>query len=102
MSTFGVSIRRWREERRMSQAALAEAAEVSPRHLSFVETGRSQPSRQLVLVLCSALEVPLGERNQLLVSAGFAPIYPTAGLDDPEMAPVRSAIEFLMERSEPN
>lgn len=102
MSTFGRAVQRWRAERRMSQAALARAAEVSTRHLSFVETGRSRPSRQLVLVLCSALEIPLGERNELLLHAGFAPAYPTAGLDDPAMGPVREAIEFLLARSAPN
>ena len=81
----GRMLRRWRAERRISQLDLANQAEVSTRHLSFIETGRSKPSRQMVLVLSSALEVPLRERNSLLMAAGYAPAYRETALDAPEI-----------------
>jgi len=99
---FPTQLRHWRKQRRMSQAALGEQAEVSTRHLSFLENGRSRPSRQMVLVLASVLEVPLRERNALLASAGFAPAYSDRDLGDPELAQVRAAVDFVLERSEPN
>lgn len=102
METVGTLLRGWRRRRRMSQLDLAEAAEVSTRHLSCVERGRARPSRQLVLVLASALEVPLRERNVLLQAAGHAPAYRAAPFDDPSLAPVRQALTFLLEANEPN
>lgn len=85
----------------MSQLDLAMEAEVSPRHLSFVETGRSKPSRELVLHLADHLDVPLRERNALLLAAGYAPVYPATSLDAEEMAPVRDALDRLLRGHEP-
>jgi transcriptional regulator with XRE-family HTH domain len=85
----------------MSQLDLALEANVSARHLSFVETGRSRPSAQMVLHLADQLEVPLRERNRLLLAAGYAPVYGERSLDDPEMAPVREALELLLRGHEP-
>ncbi|MEM7604921.1 MAG: helix-turn-helix domain-containing protein [Myxococcota bacterium] len=100
--TIGDALRAWRKERGMSQLRLATEAEVSTRHLSYVETGRAQASRELLLVLFSVLELPLRERNVLLQRAGYATAYGDAGLDDPAMAKVRDAVEFLLEAHEPN
>ncbi|MEP6619721.1 MAG: helix-turn-helix transcriptional regulator [bacterium] len=97
----GALLRHWRTARRLSQLALSLDAEVSSRHLSYVETGRSQPSREMVLRLADALEVPLRERNTLLVAAGFAPRYHETGLAAPEMAQMRRAIELLLKQQEP-
>ena len=83
---MGELLREWRQRRRLSQLDLACEAGVSARHLSFVETGRSRPSREMVLHLAEQLEVPLRERNELLLAAGFAPVYRRRGLDDPDMA----------------
>jgi transcriptional regulator with XRE-family HTH domain len=85
----------------MSQLALAMETEVSPRHLSFVETGRGNPSREMVLLLAGALDVPPRARNDLLVAAGYAPIYRESGLDAPEMAQFRRALDFIMRQQEP-
>src|SRR5829696_7375686 len=87
----GELLREWRERRRRSQLDLALDAEVSTRHLSFVETGRSVPSREMVLRLAEQLDVPLRERNRLLLVAGYAPVYPKLGLDAAPMAAVRAA-----------
>jgi transcriptional regulator with XRE-family HTH domain len=100
-SDVGALLRRWRGARRLSQLALALQADVSSRHLSYVETGRSQPSREMVLRLADALEIPLRERNALLVAAGYAPRYFETGLAAPEMAQVRSAIELILKHQEP-
>lgn len=97
----GVLLRDWRDRRRMSQLDLALEANVSARHISFVETGRSKPSRELLLDLAEHLEVPLRERNQLLLAAGFAPHYPETPLDDPSMEPARAAIEKVLGGHEP-
>lgn len=86
----------------MSQQALSHAAEVSTRHLSFLETGKAQPSRQMVLVLASALEIPLRERNALLTSAGFAAAYGARDFGDPDMHEVRRVRDFVLQRAEPN
>src|SRR6266540_138534 len=88
-SPVGGLLREWRQRRRLSQLDLASEAEVSARHLSFVETGRSRPSRELVLHLAGHLDVPLREQNTLLLAAGFAPVYAERSLDDVDMAPVR-------------
>ena len=97
----GPLLREWRQRRRMSQLDLALEAGVSARHLSFVETGRSRPSAEMVLHLAEQLDVPLRERNQLLLAAGYAPAYGQRGLDDPEMEPVREALERVLAAHEP-
>lgn len=97
----GPLLRRWRTHRRYSQLDLAATAEVSQRHLSFVETGRSTPSRELIIHLAEVLDVPLRDRNTLLTAAGYAPVYEERPLDDPEMTPIRRAMDFILERHEP-
>src|SRR3954447_17942974 len=99
--SVGPLIRTWRQRRRLSQLELALDAGVSTRHLSFVETGRSRPSERMVIHLAEQLEVPLRERNQLLLAAGYAPAYPRRGLDEPELEPVRGALERVLEGHEP-
>lgn len=98
---FGALLRYWRGARNLSQLDLATEAGVSSRHLSFLENGRSQPSRDMVLMLAEVLEVPLREQNALLQAAGFAAAYGETDLDAPEMAAVRASIAFLLERHEP-
>jgi transcriptional regulator with XRE-family HTH domain len=98
---IGALLRHWRSTRRLSQLALALDADISSRHLSFVETGRSRPSREMVLRLADAHEIPLRERNALLVAAGYAPQYFETGLGAPEMAQMRSAIELILGHQEP-
>jgi transcriptional regulator with XRE-family HTH domain len=98
---FGPHLRYWRQLRRMSQLDLAGEAALSTRHLSCVETGRAAPSREVVLRLADRLDVPLRERNQLLVAAGYAPMYRQRGLDDPAMAAARRAIDLLLKAHEP-
>lgn len=97
----GELLREWRQRRRRSQLELATEAEVSARHLSFVETGRSRPSRELVLHLAAHLDVPLRERNTLLLAAGYAPVYGERSLDDEEMDPVRDALDRVLAGHEP-
>jgi transcriptional regulator with XRE-family HTH domain len=97
----GPLLRRWREARRFSQLELALEAEVSARHLSFVETGRATPSREMLLTLATVLDVPLRERNVLLLAAGYAPIYGETSLNDPRMSQVRAVIEIMLESNEP-
>jgi transcriptional regulator with XRE-family HTH domain len=97
----GGLLREWRRRRRLSQLDVALGAAVSARHLSFVETGRSRPSRELVLHLAERLDVPLRERNDLLLAAGFAPVYRQTDLDAEEMAPVREALERILAGHEP-
>jgi transcriptional regulator with XRE-family HTH domain len=97
----GALLRDWRRRRRLSQLDLALEAGVSARHLSFVETGRSKPSAQMVLHLADQLEVPLRDRNGLLLAAGYAPEYGQRALDEPEMAPVREALELVLRGHEP-
>lgn len=98
---FGVLLRHWRTVRRVSQLDLALEAEISTRHLSCVETGRAQPSREMVLRLAEALQVPLRERNGLLIAAGYAPLYRHSVLDAPEVQAAQRAVEFLIEQLEP-
>jgi transcriptional regulator with XRE-family HTH domain len=100
-SQVGTLLRQWRERRRLSQLALAMEAEVSARHLSFVETGRAQPSREMVLLLARTLDVPARARNELLIAAGFAPVYRERGLEAPELADVRRALDFMLRQQEP-
>ncbi len=98
---FGRLLRQWRTTRHMSQLGLATEAGISARHLSFLETGRAQPSREMVQLLAGMLDVPLGERNALLVSAGYAPLYGERPLGAPELEPVRRALQFIMRQQEP-
>jgi transcriptional regulator with XRE-family HTH domain len=100
-SSLGLLLKQWRERRRMSQLDLALEAEISSRHLSFVETGRSRPSREIVLLLAEVLDVPPRARNDLLAAAGYAPIYRESGLDSPEMAQFRRALDFILRQQEP-
>ena len=100
-SPFGELLRTWREQRRLSQLALADQAEVSTRHLSCVETGRARPSREFVLHLADHLDVPLRGRNELLLAAGHAPAYGQTDLDAPEMAPVRAALDLVLTHAAP-
>lgn len=97
----GGLLREWRQRRRLSQLDLASEARISTRHLSFLETGRAQPSRDMVLHLAEQLDVPMRERNVLLVAAGFAPSFRERSLDDPALASVRSAVELVLERQKP-
>jgi transcriptional regulator with XRE-family HTH domain len=97
----GDLLREWRQRRRMSQLDLALEAEVSTRHLSFVESGRAQPSREMVLHLAEQLDVPLRERNMLLVAAGFAPVFRERPLQDPALASARRAIDLVLKGHEP-
>lgn len=100
-SQVGPLLRDWRQRRRRSQLDLAVTAGVSPRHLSFVETGRSRPSPELLMTLADHLEVPLRERNDLLVAAGHAPRYPRTSLDDSSMARVRASLQRMLDAHDP-
>src|SRR3954465_4008497 len=97
----GDHLREWRLRRRMSQLDLALEAEISPRHLSFVETGRSAPSREMLMHLAQQLEIPLRERNVLLISAGYAPVFPERSLDDPALVTALAAVELVLKGHEP-
>jgi transcriptional regulator with XRE-family HTH domain len=99
---IGDHLREWRQRRRMSQLDLAGEAEISARHLSFVETGRAAPSRDMVLRLAERLDVPLRERNVLLVAAGYAPAFPQRPLEDPALKSARQAIDLVLRAHEPN
>jgi transcriptional regulator with XRE-family HTH domain len=98
----GVLIRQWRSRRRLSQLDLALEAEISQRHLSFVESGRAAPSRDMVLNLAEHLDLPLRERNRLLLSAGYAPHFPQRRPDDPELEPMMAAVQKVLKGHEPN
>jgi len=97
----GPLLREWRKRRRRTQLDLALGAGISARHLSFVETGRSRPSPEMVLLLAEQLEVPVRERNQLLLAAGHAPAIPEYSIGDPELAPVREALDLILTAQEP-
>lgn len=101
VSAVGDRLRAWRQRRRLSQLDLAGEANISARHLSFLETGRSRPSREMVLHLAERLEVPLRERNQLLVAAGYAPVFPERRLDDPALKAARQAVDLVLAGHEP-
>lgn len=98
---IGSHLREWRQRRRLSQLDLAMSAEISTRHLSFIETGRSQPSRDMVLRLADQLEVPLRARNALLVAAGFAPVFSERPLDDPALGAAHAAMQQVLRGHEP-
>jgi len=97
----GDLLRGWRQRRRLSQLDLAIAANVSSRHLSFVETGRSRPTSQMILHLAEHLDVPLRDRNALLLAGGFAPAYPERGLAEPELSAIRTALTRVLAGHEP-
>src|SRR3954451_16635122 len=101
MSDVGLLLRDWRRRRRLSQLDLALEAGVSTRHLSFVETGRARPSPEMVEHLAEQLDVPLRDRNRLLLAAGYAPAYRERTLDEPEMGPVREALDRVLAGHEP-
>ncbi len=98
---FGELLREWRRRRSVSQLELSLDSEISARHLSFVETGRAKPSREVVMRLAETLEVPLRERNNLLLAAGYAPLYPERPLEAAEMEPVRAALDRFLRAHEP-
>src|ERR1700729_3294741 len=97
----GELLREWRERRRLSQLDLSIQADISTRHLSFVETGRSQPTSGMILRLSEQLDVPLRERNALLLAGGYAPAYPEHSLDEPELARLRVALRQILTGHEP-
>src|SRR6187431_170949 len=99
--SVGDLLREWRQRRRMSQLDLALEAEISTKHLSFLETGRAQPSREMVLRLAEQLDVPLRERNVLLVAAGYAPVFPQRSLADPALQTARKAVDLVLKGHEP-
>jgi transcriptional regulator with XRE-family HTH domain len=98
---LGGLLRGWRQRRRLSQLDLALEAEISARHLSFLETGRARPSREMVLRLAEGLELPLRDRNLMLVAAGFAPAFPERDLADPALAAAREAVALVLRAQEP-
>ena len=98
---FGGLLRHWRIARRMTQLGLATEAGISARHLSFLETGRSQPSREMVQLLAGMLDVPLADRNALLLGAGYAPVFGQRPLEAPELDHIRRALEFTLRQQEP-
>src|SRR5262245_60957887 len=100
-ASFGELLKHWRVARRMSQLALAAEAEISARHLSFLETGRAQPSRDMIQLLGTALDIPFADQNNLLLAAGFAPRYAQRAIDAPELEQVRRALQFILKQQEP-
>ncbi len=100
-TAFGSLLRDWRQRRRLTQLDLGLAADVSARHLSFLETGRSRPSREMVLLLADELDVPLRGRNELMIAAGFAPAYSQHGLDDAELGEVQRSLRRILDGHEP-
>jgi transcriptional regulator with XRE-family HTH domain len=99
--TVGELLRGWLDARRLSEVELALEASVSTRHRSFIETGRSQPSREMIVRLAEQLDVPLRERNQLLLAGGYAPAYPESRMDDERMEAVRGAVRQVMAGHDP-
>lgn len=97
----GALLREWRERRRLTQLDLGLEAGISARHLSFVETGRSKPGREMLLKVAERLEIPFRERNQLLLAAGHAPAFPERSLEDPTLAPVRAALDRILAAHDP-
>ena len=97
----GALLREWRQRRNLSQLELALHSAVSARHLSFIETGRARPSREMVLHLAERLDIPLRQRNRLLLAAGFAPVFRERSVDEQEMAPIREALERFLSAHEP-
>lgn len=100
-SEFGAGLKQWRQQRRMSQLELGLSANVSARHISFLETGRSRPSRGMVMQLCEELAIPFPERNHLLTSAGLAPAYQKRQLGAADMQPAEAAMSWMLQRHDP-
>ncbi|MEL6158710.1 MAG: helix-turn-helix transcriptional regulator [Cyanobacteria bacterium J06627_32] len=100
-SSFGQLLKQWRSQRNFSQLDLSIASNVSQRHISFLESGRSNPSRDMVLALSAVLDIPLRQQNKMLTAAGFAALYSEFDLSDPEVAPIRRALEFTLRQQEP-
>ena len=100
-AAFPRLLREWRQRRRLSQLDLAVSSGVSQRHVSFLESGRAKPSRNMIIQLSETLEVPLRDRNDLLVAAGYAPVFKTRPLDDPQMAMVMGAVRMMLKNHEP-
>ncbi len=102
LSAFGQLLRHWRQIRSVSQLELSAQAETSQRYISFLESGRARPSRDMIVRLSETLDIPLRERNRLFIAAGFAPVYPEGRLDGPELSAVREGLELLLTYSEPH
>src|SRR5699024_10116337 len=100
-TSVGAELRRWREIRSLSQMALALRADVSTRHLSYIETGKSRPTPQMILRLADALDIPMSEQNQLLLAGGFAPQHPERALDDEQISSVMAGLHDLLDAHEP-
>jgi transcriptional regulator with XRE-family HTH domain len=101
LDSFGVLLKQWRSQRGFSQLDLAVTSQVSQRHISFLESGRAKPSREMVLQLAEVLEIPLRQQNLMLTAAGFAPIHAETDLSAPEMASIRKALDFMLRQQEP-
>jgi transcriptional regulator with XRE-family HTH domain len=101
VSSFGMLLKQWRSKRGISQLELSLTSQVSQRHISFLESGRSKPSREMVLALADILDVPLRQQNLLLTTAGFAPIHTETDLAAPEMSMIRKAIDLMLLKQEP-
>ncbi|MBV9384882.1 MAG: helix-turn-helix domain-containing protein [Chroococcidiopsidaceae cyanobacterium CP_BM_ER_R8_30] len=99
--SFGTLLKQWRNQRGFSQLDLAITSQVSQRHISFLESGRAKPSREMVLQLANVLEIPLRQQNLMLTAAGFAPIHTEADLSAPEISSVRKALDFMLRQQEP-
>ena len=100
-SAFAARLKWWRERRGLAQLDLANAAEVSQRHVSFLEVGRTAPSREMVLTIAAALDLSLRQQNELLLAAGFAPVWRESALGAPELATVNRALDFMLAQQEP-
>jgi transcriptional regulator with XRE-family HTH domain len=101
LDSFGLLLKQWRSQRGFSQLDLAVVSQVSQRHISFLESGRAKPSREMVLQLADVLEIPLRQQNLMLTAAGFAPIHAETDLSASEMAPIRKALDFMLQQQEP-
>ena len=101
VTAFGPRLKWWRAHRGLSQLGLAGSAEISQRHLSFLESGRAAPSREMVLRLCAVLDLPLRQQNALMLAAGFAPVWRESDLSDPELAQVSGALDSMLAQQEP-
>jgi len=101
MSTYPNMLKEWRKHRRLSQLDLALEAQVSARHISFLETGRSQPSRDMIVHLSEVMAVPIDARNSMMRAVGYTPRYSTTPLDDASMAPIRQAVKWTLDRHAP-
>ena len=101
LNSFGLLLKQWRSQRGLSQLDLAVTSQVSQRHISFLESGRAKPSREMVLQLAEVLEIPLRQQNLMLTAAGFAPVHTETDLSAPEMVSIRKALDFMLRQQEP-